>query len=153
MCMFPCAKTGTRAHSPKPPFYETALSNLERKLNTSGISRQKSRDIPPKSLVSLGFEVHTELFGPHQFTWKRPKSPHPTARYPDPKVWVWVPFFPKGFCGSGRGRKSLILGKLEVFLGKLQGNPLVKPNNQGKEEHGTLLARPPCRSSRWETNL
>ena len=38
------------------------------------------RDIPPKSLVSLGFEGHTELFGPHPFTWK---TPHPTRKYPD----------------------------------------------------------------------
>ena len=52
---------------------------------TPGISRQKSRDIPPKSLVSLGFEGHTELFGPHPFAWK---TPHPTRRYLDQKVWV-----------------------------------------------------------------
>ena len=30
----------------------------------------KSRDIPPKNLVSLGFEGHTKLFGPHPLTWK-----------------------------------------------------------------------------------
>ena len=35
----------------------------------------KSRDIPPKSLVSLGFEGLTELFGPHSFTWKTPTPP------------------------------------------------------------------------------
>ena len=35
----------------------------------------KSRDIPPESLVSLGFEGHTELFGPHPFTWKPPTPP------------------------------------------------------------------------------
>ena len=29
----------------------------------------KSRDVPPRSMVSLGFEGHTELFGPHPFTW------------------------------------------------------------------------------------
>ena len=50
------------------------VRNRERKLNTnsffsnfsgtSGISCQKSRDIPPKNLVSLSFELHTELFGP-----------------------------------------------------------------------------------------
>ena len=49
------------------------------------ISRPKSRDIPPKSLVSQGFQRHTELFGPHSFTWKTP-----TRRYPNQKVWVWV---------------------------------------------------------------
>ena len=33
------------------------------------------RDIPPKSLVSLCFEGHAELFGPHPFTWKTPTPP------------------------------------------------------------------------------
>ena len=40
------------------------------------------RDIPPKipgypakKLVSLGFEGHTELCGPHPFTWKTPTPP------------------------------------------------------------------------------
>ena len=50
-----------------------------RKLKTNTfISRTfqaKSRDILPKSLVSLGFEGHTELFGPHPFTWKIPTPP------------------------------------------------------------------------------
>ena len=32
----------------------------------------KSRDIPPKSLVFLGFKGHTKLSGPHPFTWKTP---------------------------------------------------------------------------------
>ena len=40
----------------------------------SGISWQKFWDVPPNSLVSLGFEVHTELFG-HPFTWKTPYPP------------------------------------------------------------------------------
>ena len=35
----------------------------------------KSRDIPPKKFDSLGFEGHTELFGPHPFTWKTPTPP------------------------------------------------------------------------------
>ena len=35
----------------------------------------KSRDIPPKKFDSLGFEGHTELFGPHPFTWKSPTPP------------------------------------------------------------------------------
>ena len=30
----------------------------------------KIPDIPPKNMVSLGFEGNTELFGPHAFTWK-----------------------------------------------------------------------------------
>ena len=41
----------------------------------SGMSRQKSRDVPPKSLFSLGFKGHTEPFGPHPFTWKTPTPP------------------------------------------------------------------------------
>ena len=57
----------------------------ERKLNTnfffsnfsgtSGISRQNPGISHPKSLISPGFEGHTELFGPHPFTWKDPQ-PH-----------------------------------------------------------------------------
>ena len=35
-----------------------------------GASQPKSRDLPAKSLVSLGFEGHTELFGPDPFTSK-----------------------------------------------------------------------------------
>ena len=46
-----------------------------------GISRQKF-DFP-------GFEGHTELLGPHPFTWK---TPHPTGKYPDSKVWVCALF-------------------------------------------------------------
>ena len=86
----------------KDPFFRSRPFNckhygtrIEHKLffsNSSGaprISRQKSRDIPPKSLVSLGFEAHTELFGPHPFTWKTPTPPE-DIRTKD--VWVWVPF-------------------------------------------------------------
>ena len=58
-----------------------------------GISQQKSRDIPPKSLVSLGFEGHNELFGPPPLHVEDP---------PDPKT---------------SGPKSLDLGAfLKVFL-------------------------------------
>ena len=35
---------------------------------TLGISLQTSRAIPPASLLSLDFEGHTELWGPHPFT-------------------------------------------------------------------------------------
>ena len=50
----------------------------------------KFRDIPPKRFGFPGFEGHTELFAPPLHL----KDPHPTAagRYPDQKVWVWVPF-------------------------------------------------------------
>ena len=49
----------------------------------------KSRDIPPQSWFSLGFEGHTELFGPHCF---RMEDPHPTGGYPDPKAGVCALF-------------------------------------------------------------
>ena len=35
----------------------------------------KFRDIPPKKFDFPGFEGHTELFGPHPFTWKTPTPP------------------------------------------------------------------------------
>ena len=35
----------------------------------------KSRAIPPKKFDFSGFEGHTELFGPHPFTWKTPTPP------------------------------------------------------------------------------
>ena len=50
---------------------------------TTGISQQKSRDIKLRSLVSLGFEGHTDLFGP---------TPSRGRPYPDSKVWVCAPF-------------------------------------------------------------
>ena len=40
----------------------------------------KSRDIPPKGLVSLGFEGHTEVFGPHPSRGRPP--PHPNISGP-----------------------------------------------------------------------
>ena len=49
----------------------------------------KSRDIPPKKFNFPGFEGHTELFGPHPFTWK---TPTPPEQYPDSKVWVCALF-------------------------------------------------------------
>ena len=51
---------------------------------TPVISRPKFQDIPPKSLVFLGFEGDTEFFGPHPFTWKTPTPPEIS----DSKVWV-----------------------------------------------------------------
>ena len=35
----------------------------------------KSQDIPPKKFDFPDFEGHTELFGPHPFTWKTPTPP------------------------------------------------------------------------------
>ena len=51
--------------------------------------RAKSRSIRPKSFVSLGFEGHAELFGPHPFTRKTPTPPEDIRSQ---KVLVWVPF-------------------------------------------------------------
>ena len=56
---------------------------------TPGISRQ-NWDIPPKNLVCLRFEGHTEFFGTTPSRGRPP--PHPIQRYLDPKFWVWVPF-------------------------------------------------------------
>ena len=36
---------------------------------------RKFRDVPPKTLISLGFKGHTELVGPHTFTWKTTTPP------------------------------------------------------------------------------
>ena len=47
-----------------------------------------------------GFEGHTELLGPHPFTWK---TPTPTGRYLDPKVWVCAPFSCLIFAGLQKG--------------------------------------------------
>ena len=41
----------------------------------SGISRQNPGISRQKKFDSLGFEGHTELFGPHPFTWKTPTPP------------------------------------------------------------------------------
>ena len=54
------------------------------------LSRQKSWDIPPKSLLSLGFEGRTELFCPHPIHME---DPHPTRRYPDPESLILCSFF------------------------------------------------------------
>ena len=59
--------------------------NQEPKLNTQfifsnlscgrKIPRQKSRNIPPKSLCCLDFEGHSKLLEPHHFTWTSPTPP------------------------------------------------------------------------------
>ena len=68
--------------------------------NFSGTSRmsQKNPGISrQKSLVSLGFERHTELFGPHPFTWKTPTPPQRALRSkkfnPDRKFQSWLEIF------------------------------------------------------------
>ena len=56
--------------------------------NFSGAKSQaKSRDIPPKSLVSLGFEGHAELLAPPP-----PPLTQKTPTTPKQRVWLWVPF-------------------------------------------------------------
>ena len=54
-----------------------------------GISQQNPRISRQKSLVSPGFEGHTELSGPHPFTWK---TPTPPENIRTKEFWVWVPF-------------------------------------------------------------
>ena len=72
-----------------------AENTRERKANTNcfflGRLRDipaKSRDIPPKSFVSL-FRGTYRTFQPQPL---HVENPHPTGGYPDPKAWVWVPF-------------------------------------------------------------
>ena len=50
------------------PNLNTSLFFCINYAGTPGISRQKSQDTLPKRLVSLGFEGHTEHFGPHPST-------------------------------------------------------------------------------------
>ena len=60
--------------------FRGATSQENRRKSQEGFRAQESRtlanfskeDIPPKKFDSLGFEGHTELFGPHPFTWKTP---------------------------------------------------------------------------------
>ena len=58
--------------STKSPRTRRRVKNRGPKLSAAGISRQMSRDIPPKCLFFLGFEGCAKLFGPHRFTWKIP---------------------------------------------------------------------------------
>ena len=91
--------------SPRGEEFRSLTSTLslfrERKFNTNffvlklfGHRRDilaKSRDIPPKKFDFPGFEGHAELFGTHPLTWRRP-LPLEDKKFPDQKVWVWVPF-------------------------------------------------------------
>ena len=54
-----------------------------------GISRPNPVTSRQTIWFLLGFEGHTELFGPHPFNVE---DPHPTSKISGPKVWVWVPF-------------------------------------------------------------
>ena len=57
-------------------------------------SRQNSRDIPPESLFSLGFEGHTKLFAPHPFTlYCGPRLPRKKT------VFVPLSWLVRGFFG------------------------------------------------------
>ena len=77
MCLWP--------GRPPPAIYTMSVLFRGRELNTNlfflklfGHPRDipaKSRDIPPKKFGFPGFEGHTELFGPHPFTWKTPTPP------------------------------------------------------------------------------
>ena len=97
----------------------------------------KAPDILPKSLVSLGVEGHAEL--PLHV-----KDPHPTRRYPDKKIWVWVPFSclsmvsfpnvgppqkrPKYHIGDRRGTTKKLCDKdFAERSGELSGAICLKP--------------------------
>ena len=91
------------ALEPEKSIKEPHKSQKDRgpKLNTNIFSQTfrpppdipaKSRDIPPKCLVSLspGFR------GTYRTFWPPPlhmEDSQPTGRYGDQKVWVWVSFF------------------------------------------------------------
>ena len=49
----------------------------------------KSRDIPQKKKWFPWFRGTYRTFGPPPL---HVEDPHPTRKYPDAKVWVWVPF-------------------------------------------------------------
>ena len=49
----------------------------------------KSRDIPPKKFDFPWFRETYRTFWPPPF---QVEDPYPTGKYPDSKVWVWVPF-------------------------------------------------------------
>ena len=74
----------------------------------------KSRDIPPKSLFSLGFEGHIELLGPPLHV----EDPLRTGRYPEPKVWVCAPSSYLSCC-----RIRFLLNS-NIFQGNGHGNVL-----------------------------
>ena len=75
--------------------------------NFSGAPWISQQDIRPKTYHFPDFEWHTKLL------WPPPlhiKNPHPTRRYPDPKVWGWVPFLAwkksSGPSGPAEGRQN-----------------------------------------------
>ena len=55
---------------------------------TPGISRQNPGISRPKSLISLVSRDISNFLAPPVHV----EDPYPTGKYPDQKVWVWVPF-------------------------------------------------------------
>ena len=72
---------------------------------TPGISQAKVPGYPAKKFGLTGFRGTSRIFGPHPFTWK---TPHPTGRYPDPKMF--------GFAFPFQFGQSLILGRLKDLI-------------------------------------
>ena len=75
----------------------------------------KSRDIPPKKFDFPGFEGHTELFGPHPFTWKTPTPPENIRSKKFGFGFVFLALeAPKGHPSKGHRKRSKILVKFLV---------------------------------------
>ena len=89
-----------------------------------GISRQKSRDIPPESIFSLlSFEGHAELYGLRPFTWKTPTPPEHirTKKFDFVLLFVaWQSLETNPFFGDPR--KAVSEGFTWGDCGNVQGN-------------------------------
>ena len=94
----------------------------------------KSRDIPPKKFDSLGFEGHTELFGPHPFTWKTPTPPE-NVRTQKFRFGFYFSCLNLGCCPS---TVRPVFPVLVFQLGKQQ--------NRTRTTSSTVLGTPPNRT-------
>ena len=75
---------------------------------------------PAKSLVSLGLEGYREPFWPPPL---HVEDPHPSRRYPDQKVWVWVPFFFPEYRGCGVDTETVSAFLFDFFAVASQLRP------------------------------
>ena len=101
------AKVLWRTRIEHKPFFSLKLFGRPRDIPA------KSQDIPPKSLVSLGFEGHTELFDPHPFTWKTPTPPENIRTR---KFGVWVPFSSPSLWRTANSRSLSVIQRLRREL-------------------------------------
>ena len=71
---------------------------------TSGMSQQSPRTSCPRKFGFADFEGHTELSGPHHFTWKTPAPPEN----------IWTKKFRFGFLFSCLNKKRVHLFRIEM---------------------------------------